>query len=187
MTYLCLAHVTILRNTPDLTSDSLGSIKEVIRVVLGLDSQQGIILVTKKGRLEVWLSEIRLVHVRTRTRSHLLDSRHDGIRHEILVGQHLVPLGRLKRPDGSQRRVDQGVSPGGEHTVLVVGREAAHVRSHTDKRHALLGDEAEGLVEIGGVDGRTGDQTTTVLGDTDINIAIGEGSEVGVVVVVVVC
>ena len=56
----CLAKSSILTLAPLVRSDVGLAVEEEVRVVLGLDLTQGIIIDAVEGLLEVWLAEVTL-------------------------------------------------------------------------------------------------------------------------------
>jgi hypothetical protein len=54
------AHPSTVRDSPLIGADSSQSIEEVVRVVLGLDCAQLVVIFAIEGSLEVWLEGIGL-------------------------------------------------------------------------------------------------------------------------------
>lgn len=181
------AQLSVLGNLPRLRTNRLGRVQKSARVVLRLDAQESLVLGPEENVLEVGLLEVTLVEVRAGARRRSLDDRNDGVGHEFLVREHLVPVCRVEGPDGRQRGVHESTSPCGQHGVLLVGSELADVCPNADPSNTLLCDGAGSLVESCGIalHDRARDEPSTVLGDADLNGADGERSEVGIVVVVV--
>ena len=166
--------MSIRRDGPLVRSHSGRPIKQAIRIILGLDGPQFLIVRTIKRRLEVRLPEIRLVEIRPGLRRQRLQPGNVLVRHLVLQRDH---VGRRSGPVPGRRDdgVDQRVAPGGQHRVGdVAGDRGRDVESHADEGGAIGRDGAVRGGELGvvGLHDRPGNQPAAVLRDADLDRAL---------------
>jgi hypothetical protein len=183
--YLGGAHTSLVINIPVVTTNSLESIEEVIRIILLLNLQQGIVVATEESVLPVWLTEVGLILVTSTTRSNNLKLRHKLVGHAPLISDHIGPRGSLV-PGSTDLHGDSRRTESGEDSVVDIAG-VGDVEADTDGNDAVFGDVADGGGDAGwvGVEGVTGDESASVLVFADTEIAVGKGPHVLVVVVVV--
>lgn len=179
------AHATIRSHTPGIAANTLEVVEQRLGIPLLLDGGKTTPVVAVEGLLPVELVEVGLVHVSAAAGSDGLDLGHELVGDALLHREHVVPAKGI--PGGGELHRHDGLAPGGVNSVgdALEGLEAA---AAADGNDAVGGEVADHLLEVVVVvlnDG-SGDETATVLvlGSTDV--AVGERTHVGVVVVAVV-
>lgn len=182
---LGLAHATRLGHRPVLATGTLGDVEDMVGIILLLDLAELGVVIAEEFLLPVLLTEAALVLVGARARGHGLELGNVVVGNAQLVGDHLGPRGSLV-PGGTELHGHGGVTPGLEDSVGgVVG--VGDVQADADGDETVGGDVAEDGDEIGGVRGKgvTGEEAAAVVVLADLEVAVGEGSHVLLVVVVV--